>query len=71
MRTSQTGSESMMISAASSVGMFDSRNLIAIDVVIVARTFAFTPLPRPSESAQRWRFSFSTVRKRTSSPQAA
>ena len=59
-----------MISTASSIGTFDSRNLIAIDVVIVASTFAFTPLPSPSESATRCRFSFSTVMNRTSSPQA-
>ena len=48
-----TAEESIMISAASSIGTFDSRNLIAIDVVIVARLCALTPLPRPSESAAR------------------
>ena len=61
----------MMISAASSMGTLDSRNFMAIDVVMVARICALTPLPRPSERAARWRFSFSTVMKRTSSPQAA
>ena len=60
----------MMISTASSIGTFDSRNLIAMEVVIVASTFALTPLPSPSESATRWRFSFSTVMNLTSSPHA-
>ena len=46
-------------------------NRSAIVVVMFARTSAFTPDPRPSDSAASDRFSFSIVRSCTSSPQAA
>ena len=56
-------------SAQAREGIWHKAGMIV--VVIVARMLAFTPEPSPSESAAMWRFSRSTVRKRTSSPQAA
>ena len=60
-----------MISTDWSRSRFDCMNLSAIVVVMFARTCAFTPEPRPSESAARERFSLSIVSSWTSSPQAA